>query len=247
MNAGVHHSFMQASAQITLSDLARRLENVVKIGVIQEVNLIDRTLRVQLGDVVTNWLPMPGEVTQNYVRWRPLKTGTQVVVFCESGDFNNAVIGQILYTESTLVPSNSPTEDVIEFSDGALLRYDTSKSELTAALPVDAKIDVSAPQGDIKVSADQGDIKVSADNGKVDVQAVNGEINLLTASGSINATCLSGFDITGNVTVTGNILATGDVAGLSVRDVVRSMSSDRAIYNAHTHTANGAAPPTPQQ
>ena len=91
-------------------------------------------------------------------------------------------------------------------------------------------------------TADNGEIQLKSSQGVINVEAADGDINLLTAGGSINATCLQGFNITGDLNIAGSIEATGDIS-----DSVRSMNQDRALYNGHTHSANGASPPVPQQ
>jgi phage baseplate assembly protein V len=57
---------------------------------------------------------------------------------------------------------------------------------------------------------------------------VGGDVNL-TVTGKVTGSA-SEWDLTGNLKVTGNISATGDV-----KDSVRTMAADRALYNEHDH------------
>jgi len=75
----------------------------------------------------------------------------------------------------------------------------------------------------------------------------DGSVQLNTA-GNLNATVggklvasASEFDLTGNLVVSGNITASG-----AISDAKSSMQAMRGTYDGHTHTANGAAPPTAQ-
>lgn len=242
---------MNTPIQFDVSDLLRRIENLLKVGVIHEVDLDAKKLRVKMGDIITGWLNMPGEVTANYIRWRPLKTGTQVLVASESADPANAIIVQILYTADNQPVSTEETLDIIQFNDGTAISYNTATSALTAALASNGHITATAPQGIIDIHSDQGTINVTANQGT---------INLDTQGGKINATCLQGFDITGDVSITGSLSCTGnaDVDGHidaggdisadgNVSDTVRSMVADRVIYNGHGHANNGMATPVPHQ
>ncbi|MFN3881497.1 MAG: phage baseplate assembly protein V [Nitrincola lacisaponensis] len=117
---------------MNIADLNRRLESLIRLGSIAEVDHAGRKLRVKTGGLLTGWLPWPAEVGRNYRRWRPLRTGTQVVLACPSGDPAQAVIIQILYTTVLNAPSADPDVDLIQFNDGSIIQYDSSNSHLIA-------------------------------------------------------------------------------------------------------------------
>lgn len=115
----------------TLSDLYRRFENLIRIGTIAEVDEQNLRLRVQSGELLTDWLPWPGQIGNNFIQWRPLRVNTQVVLCCPSGDPAQALIVSILYTEA-LKPTNVDASfDVIQFNDGTTLQYDAAQKALT--------------------------------------------------------------------------------------------------------------------
>jgi phage baseplate assembly protein V len=250
-----------------LSELTRRLHNVIMIGHIWEVDLPHFQLRVKLeGYHVTGWLPIPGEVAQNYVRWRPLEFGTNVMIACEGGDLRNASIVQIFYGGGRQqAPSDSSTLDIIEFIDGAVLSYDTLTHEMAMTVPPEgllnitadnAKVNISANDGEIVASSNNGKVEVNANDGRVDVNANNGEINLsanaghikcesvngridlLTGGGEINATCLKGFNILGNVQVVGSVTCTGSV---NATGNINTAANVNAVQNitAAAHVSDG--------
>lgn len=62
------------------AELHRQLNNLLQIGTIESVNTVDKTCRVQIGDLLTGELDMPAEIGRNFVRWQPLRVGTQVLL-----------------------------------------------------------------------------------------------------------------------------------------------------------------------
>ncbi|WP_051013965.1 phage baseplate assembly protein V [Pararhodospirillum photometricum] len=111
---------------VALSDLQRRLENVVCLGVISEVDHSTPRVRVTISGRQSGWLPYPAEVGANFRRWRPLRVGTQVLVACPSGDPANAVITQILYSAALPPPAFDGHVDLTQWDDGTMVRYDAS-------------------------------------------------------------------------------------------------------------------------
>lgn len=115
----------------TLSDLYRRFENLIRIGTIAEVDEQNLRLRVQSGELLTDWLPWPTQVGNNFIHWRPLRVNTQVVLCCPSGDPAQALIVSILYSDA-LQPANVDAAlDVVQFNDGTTIQYDSAQKALT--------------------------------------------------------------------------------------------------------------------
>ncbi|QEW06356.1 phage baseplate assembly protein V [Nitrincola iocasae] len=115
---------------MNIADLNRRLESLIRLGSIAEVDHAGRKLRVKTGGLLTGWLPWPAEVGRNYRRWRPLRTGTQVVLACPSGDPAQAVIIQILYTTALNAPSADPDIDLIQFDNGSYIEHNAVNNTL---------------------------------------------------------------------------------------------------------------------
>jgi phage baseplate assembly protein V len=73
-------------SQYELSELYRRLDNLIMLGLIHEVDLERKKLKVKIGEIITAWLPWPASIGRNYKRWQPLKPGIQVLLACPSGE-----------------------------------------------------------------------------------------------------------------------------------------------------------------
>ncbi len=127
-----------------LSDLYRRFENLIRIGTIAEVDEQNLLLRVQSGELLTDWLPWPAHIGHNFIHWRPLRVNTQVILCCPSGDPAQAVIVGMLYTDKHQPASFDPALDVIQFNDGTTIQYDSAQKTLTFSSAGD--IDLIAEQ-----------------------------------------------------------------------------------------------------
>jgi phage baseplate assembly protein V len=130
------------------AELERRLANLIRIGVIQETNHADKKLRVAMGATQTAWLPWPAEIGNNFVKWRPLRVGQQVIVIAPSGELNQAVIVGQLYGGGIEAPSTDEQKDLIQFEDGTQIEYDSAAHRLTAKIK------------DTKIAADQTSIQL---------------------------------------------------------------------------------------
>ncbi|WP_280565030.1 phage baseplate assembly protein V [Chromohalobacter sp. 48-RD10] len=115
-----------------LQELERRLNNLLMVGTILEVDHAARKLRVEVGAIRTAWLDWPVEIGRNFRRWRPLRQGQQVVLASPSGDPAQAVISGMLYSAALPAPSDSPDLDLVEFEDGARFQYDSAAHESIA-------------------------------------------------------------------------------------------------------------------
>jgi len=199
------------------ADLNRRIESLIRLGTIDQVDHAARKLRVKTGGLLTGWLPWPAEVGRNYRRWRPLRTGTQVVLACPSGDPAQAVIIQILYTSALDAPSTHPDIDLIEFDDGTVIQYDSSSHHLTAHCV--GNVTVKTPTF-VKIDSPQTTV-----TGRLTVQG------LLTYQAGMSGRGGSGAaaSIEGNVQIT-----SGD------------LTADNISLKQHRHQADGGITGTPQ-
>jgi phage baseplate assembly protein V len=114
-----------------LAELQRKFAALVIFGTVSEVDHKAKKLRVTEGNLTSGWLPFPAETGRNYRRWRPIKLGQQLIVLCRAGDPNNGVIIGELYCESNDAPLTDENIDIIEFNDGAELRYDSKNKAMT--------------------------------------------------------------------------------------------------------------------
>ncbi len=164
-----------------LAELERRLANIVKIGVIQETNHADKKLRVAMGETQTAWLPWPAEIGNNFIRWRPLRVGQQVVLVAPSGELNQAVIVGQLYGGGVEAPADDETLDLIQFDDGTKLQYDSSAHCLTAEVGgCSFKIDQAAIQlksGASKLNLTTEAIKLDSNDSSVVLDASGVKVN----------------------------------------------------------------------
>ena len=198
---------MQSEQQdFRLVELARRLANVVRPGVVAEADYAARLARVKFSeeaDALTGWLPwMAGRAGDDAAWWAP-GVGEQVLLLAASGELHNAVILGALYSDAHPAPSGDPDKHLVRYSDGAEIEYDRANHVLRAVLPAGGAAEIKAPDG-VTIS---GDLMVTGD------VTINGEV-----------------EATGDIHTDGNLDSDGQV-----EDLNGSMTEMRGKYNAHVH------------
>lgn len=111
------------------TDQLRRLDNVIRLGTIAEVDLATATARVNSGGITTDFLPWLTFRAGTSQTWSAPTIGEQCVVLSVSGEFTAGVILFGLYTQNA--PSQSEYEHLFRFSDGAEISYNTASGQLT--------------------------------------------------------------------------------------------------------------------
>lgn len=114
-------------------DLQRRLANLIRRGVIHSVrNDKQPKCRVDLGDIVTTWLPLcQGFSGANRSDSNPCAVGDAVTVLSEAGELNNGRVFPGWNTGVMPVPEGSDSEHITRYSDGTEIRYDREAHALT--------------------------------------------------------------------------------------------------------------------
>lgn len=196
------------------ADNNRRIENIIRFGVIAELDLENCKARVKSGQILTDFLPFLTLRTGTTRTWSPPTVNEQCVILAMSGDLTTAVILTGLYTQNS--PSDSEDEHVITFADGATIKYNQSSSALTVTGINTAQVTAST-----SVTAETPKVICTQD------LEVGGNV-LIKGNAKING----GVSANGNMKSKGSITAQQNIE--SKADVVASGIS----LTNHTHAGD---------
>ncbi len=126
------------------AELIRLLENILRVGVVIAVDEESWRVRVQSGELQTDWLRWNTPRAGAFSIWVPPSVGEQVWLGCIGGNPETAVIIGSLYSSDNPAPGSSLKEIVLTAPDGASLRYDAEASALEAQGMKTAHIKASA-------------------------------------------------------------------------------------------------------
>ena len=132
------------------NNIERKLENLIKIGVITEVNYSDCTARVKIGKNETNFLPFATIKAGSHKVWSPVEVGEQVLIFSPSGELTNGIIFGSLYSNANAAPNSTPAKEVRIVPAG--VDVTTNKFVINGQLEVNGNVAVS---GQINSGGDQ--------------------------------------------------------------------------------------------
>lgn len=86
-----------------IADLRRRVNNLIRIGRVSDVDYGTAKARVQIGKLTTDFLPW---LTPSTALWIPLKKDEQVLVLSPGGDLQFGIILPALYYQAKAAPSS---------------------------------------------------------------------------------------------------------------------------------------------
>ncbi|CAI0717592.1 Phage P2 baseplate assembly protein gpV [Serratia liquefaciens] len=134
-----------------IAELIRLLENVIRVGVVTEIDEDAWRVRVATGELDTAWLRWNAQRAGAFNIWLPPSIGEQVWLVCIGGNPETAIIGGSLYSSDHPAPGGSRNEMVITAPDGAKFRYDADDGALevsgikTAKVSAEVKIILDSP------------------------------------------------------------------------------------------------------
>lgn len=132
----VRHSRARGSINgMNITDLARLLENLIRFGTIEAVQMKPPRVKVKTGTLTTTWLPWLTLRAGDDRDWDPPTVGEQVILLSPSGVLAQGVAITGLYSDH--LPANGEREGLRRrtYRDGAVIEYDSVAHHLRATLP----------------------------------------------------------------------------------------------------------------
>ncbi|AWX15599.1 baseplate assembly protein [Mergibacter septicus] len=182
---------------MNIADLIRRIESMIKLGLIHSVDYSNALVRVETGKIITDWLPFTTFRTGTTKTWSPPTVGEPCLLLSPSGDVTTAIAITGLYLTHS-APSQNPDEHVIEFADKARITYNQkshalsvtgiSTAEITASEYVKAITPLFECTQDCKIG---GNLKVLGNShlmGSVSTDSGMSAKGGINAEGTINST-----------------------------------------------------------
>lgn len=110
-----------------ISELNRKLANIIRIGLVKEIDYEKARVRVKVGEFLTDWLPW---ITYRAESWSPPSIDEQVIVLSPCGELSLGVVLPAIYQEKYPPPENKKEINSVKFQDGTKLSYDSGKNHL---------------------------------------------------------------------------------------------------------------------
>lgn len=125
------------------AEILRLLNNLIRIGTIEEIDHKAARVRVTSGDNLTGWLPWRAARAGASTTWDPPTKGEQVVLLSPSGDLSQAIVFESIYSDDNPAPSDSENLWLKKFPDGTEVRYDHGEKKLRIDGAKDLQIEVA--------------------------------------------------------------------------------------------------------
>lgn len=158
--------------EYTLSEMWRRLNNMIKRGTVHSVQLAPPRVRVSFGtDPVNNtehlsgWLPWYTRADGQYQEWCVPAVGAPVTVISEGGDLRNGVVLAGLITDDQRTAGNSGDVYVTRYGNGTTVSCDTAANAMAITLPDGGTLAITA-SGGMKIKGDvevEGSVNTTGD------------------------------------------------------------------------------------
>lgn len=225
------------------AELARRLENILRIGTVAEVS--GTRCRVTLGAITTHWMPWFTQRAGNDATWWSLSVGEQVMVLSPSGELAAGVVLTGLYSNAKPSPSTDPNKAIVNFENGTTIVYDKAAELLSATIIGDADIEITGDlQANIQGSANlevAENLTANIDGHATLTVKQNLEANVegdaaLTIDGNLSAEATAA-SIIANTTIQGNLTVTGAATlqgGAIITGAITNNGKD--VGSAHKHS-----------
>ncbi|WCR59229.1 MAG: hypothetical protein PG978_000665 [Wolbachia endosymbiont of Ctenocephalides felis wCfeF] len=111
-----------------ISELNRKLANIIRIGLVKEIDYEKARVRVKVGEFLTDYLPWITHRAGEDKSWSPPSIDEQVMVLSPGGELALGAVLPAIYR--AVPPECQKTANILEFGDGTKLSYDSGKNHL---------------------------------------------------------------------------------------------------------------------
>lgn len=164
-----------------VTELERRVSNMLLKGTVAEANYAKGLVRVQAGEITTGWIPWATFRAGQDRTWSAPDIGEQVVVLSASGETAAGVVMPALFSNASPPPADLPTITRTIYGDGTVVEHDREISATTITLPAAGTWTLKVGATVVEVS--EAGITMTAPNGKVTTVAGGATTQELSSSG----------------------------------------------------------------
>lgn len=115
-----------------VQELYRLLMNLLRQGIVEEVDLDNECCRVRSGELLTDWIKWGTHRAGESRSWWAPTVGEQVLIAAIGGELTTAFILCSLYSNKNPAPSHSANALHHSFPDGAVIEYEPENGTLKA-------------------------------------------------------------------------------------------------------------------
>ena len=158
-----------------VADLRRRLDRLLRTGVVAEVDLPRARVRVRYSsapaEAVTGWLPwLTARAGADRAWWAP-SPGEGVLILAPSGELAAAVVLPALYQAAHPAPAREPARHVVVYGSGARVEHDGEAKTFTVTTAAGNAVTIGddgslRADGDVQAAGDvrtDGDVRADGD------------------------------------------------------------------------------------
>ena len=141
----MYYDERRSERQFDLADIARRLANVIRAGVVAEVDVDRVRVRVRYdrdaegNPILSAWLPWITQRAGAARTWWAPDVGEQVVILAPGGELNQGFVLPALNQDARPAPESDPDKRVAVHEDGARFEYDREAHRYSITLPDDGE------------------------------------------------------------------------------------------------------------
>lgn len=117
----------------SLQEIARAIRNLIRTGIVTEVDLVEGLCRVQTGEMQTTWLNWLTQRAGRSRTWWAPSVGEQVLILAVGGELDTAFVLPGIFSDDHPAPSASADALHIAFPDGAVIEYEPATRALTVS------------------------------------------------------------------------------------------------------------------
>lgn len=143
----------------SLHEIARAIRNLIRIGIVTDVDHKEGLCRVQTGGIKTTWLNwLTARAGRSRTWWAP-SVGEQVLLLAIGGELDTAFVLPGIFSEANPTPSASADAWHVVFPDGAVIEYEPETSALmvsgikTADVTASESVTVAVPVVTVKAAS----------------------------------------------------------------------------------------------
>ncbi|WP_375646744.1 phage baseplate assembly protein V [Bartonella sp. TT29SHDZB] len=176
-----------------ITDLKRRVANMVVVGKISHVDHKNARYRVKSGNLVSDWIPDTQARAGKTRSYEGRDVGEQVVVISSSGDLSQGVIVGSLHTDANQAADKGSIHRTI-YPDGTSLEYDDEQNTYGIHIKSGGKFLLTIADG-VSLKGDGGKLELTAPEG---IKIVSESDINLNAKGNISLKAGGGVSLNSN-------------------------------------------------